>query len=268
MTPSDPPKPAHDDAASGDGGLHIAGVPFDDIPSLADLPEDTQRALADSARVDALSADEELSAFGAAVVLDGSAFVCATIVDVAATTAIRCSVIASRGTLEEPIGLRIVAGATGTKIAVWDAATFDAALQPCPWVLDEIRDAADKLQALVGATMGALGELDDPSREGTLGRLSTRVLAPGEPLVARGGASLGIVVVGAGSVELVDDAGGATRTLSCGELLFPQSAIDGSAAPEAARAGATGAIVLVGDRKVASALFAEFPSLLELFATG
>jgi hypothetical protein len=271
--PASPPEPApaaptaDQAAADAPERRSLAGVSLDDVPALADLPEDMQDGLVASARVAELAVDEELSGFGAALVLDGSAFVCATIVDVAAMTAEPRTVIAPRGSLADPIALRIVAGANGTRLAVWEAPVFDAALDPCPWVRDEIRDAADRIQALAGATMGPLGELDDPTREGSLARLEARVLEPGEVLVARGGAALGVVLVGVGTLDLADDAGATTQTLKSGELLFPGSALDGSAAPATARAGQGGAIVLTSDRKTAGALFAEFPSLLELFSS-
>jgi hypothetical protein len=244
----------------------VGGVLLEEIAALADLPHDAQSTLAAAARVEQLGADEEVSAFGAVLVIEGVANVCARVVDVAAARAVARTIVPSRGSQSEGVALRVVAGEGGARLAVWQEAVFTEALKSFPWVLDEIRDVADRLQALAGSTMGPLGDLDEAARASAMDRFTVRKLAPGEVLLERGAVTPGIVVVGVGTLELVAESG-ATRELTSGDLVSPSAALDGRAAVETARATSDGALLLVADRQATQALFAEHPQLVELFSS-
>ncbi|XXX75733.1 cyclic nucleotide-binding domain-containing protein [Sorangium sp. So ce134] len=254
-------------AAPDAGSAAIAGRDLEHIEAFADLPEEMHDELALAAHVEDLAPDEELAVYGAALVLSGSAAVCATIVDTPAERAAIRTLVPSRGTLEEGIPLRVVAGAGGARVAIWAQATIDNALRTCPWVIDELRTVADRLQALAGATMGPLGELEETLLRRVLGRLRLRSLEPGEQLIHAGNPMPGLVIVGAGTLELVaertQELAGSTRP---GELLFASELLGGEPAPAIARAAASGALVLIADHPVLRELFESTPELLSILA--
>ncbi|WP_437315983.1 cyclic nucleotide-binding domain-containing protein [Sorangium sp. So ce385] len=249
------------------GAAALTGRDLEPIEAFADLPEEMHDELALAAHVEDLAPEEELAVYGAALVLSGSAAVCATIVDARAEHAAIRTLVPSRGTLEEGIPLRVVAGAHGARVAIWDQATIDNALRTCPWVLDELRAVADRLQSLAGATMGPLGELEETLLRRVLGRLRLRSLEPGEPLIHAGNPMPGLVIVGAGALELVAERtlerAGAARP---GELLFASELLGGQPAPAIARAAGTGALVLIADHPVLRELFESTPELLSVLA--
>ncbi|WP_437674373.1 hypothetical protein [Sorangium sp. So ce131] len=254
-------------AASGERAAAITGRDLEQIEAFADLPEEMHDELARAAHVGDLAPDEELAVSGAALVLHGKASVCANIVDTPAARAAIRTLVPSRGTLDDGIPLRVVAGAGGARVAIWDQATIDDALRSCPWVLEELRAVADRLQALAGATMGPLGELEETLLRRILGRLRLRNLEPGEQLIHAGNPIPGLVLVGAGALELVDErsqevAGGARP----GELLFAPELLAGQPAPSIARAAAGGALVLIADHPVLRELFESTPELLSILA--
>ncbi|WP_433930634.1 hypothetical protein AB3662_41800 [Sorangium cellulosum] len=245
----------------------ITGRDIEQVEAFADLPEEMHDELAHAAQVDDLAPDEELAVHGAALVLSGSAAVCASIVDVPAERAAIGALVPSRGTLEDGIPLRVVAGAGGARVAIWDQATIDNALRTCPWVIDELRTVADRIQSLAGATMGPLGELEESLLRRVMGRLRVRGLVPGEQLVHAGNPMPGLVIIGAGALDLVDErshaAIGAARP---GELLFASELLGGEPAPSIARAAGGGALVLIADHPVLRELFESTPELLSILA--
>jgi hypothetical protein len=216
---------------------------LENVEAFADLPPETRARLASLARVEVLGADDEVSGFGAALLVAGAASVCATIVDERVSRAEPGVLVPTRGTFADAIALRVVAGSSGARVATWDQAVIDEALRSCPWVIEELAARADSLQALAGATMGPLGELDEATRDRVLALLSVRVARPQEAVSAAGAAA---ALVCAGSVDAT--AGGAPLVVRAGEVLFPK------AEPEGAKAGAQGAILLVGDASAAAAL--------------
>ncbi|WP_437527851.1 cyclic nucleotide-binding domain-containing protein [Sorangium sp. So ce726] len=245
----------------------LTGHDLEQIEAFADLPEEMHDELALAARVEDLSSDEELAVGGAALVLRGDAAVCANIVDIPAERAATRTLVPSRGTLEEGIPLRVVAGADGARVAIWDQATIDHALRSCPWVLDELRTVADRIQSLAGATMGPLGELEDTLLRRVLGRLRLRGLAPGEHLIHAGNPIPGLVIIGAGALELVAERSQAIAgTARPGELLFASELLGGQPAPSIARAAGGGALVLIADHPTLRELFESTPELLSILA--
>lgn len=252
-----PPPPPSKPASS----VRLGPIALGDVDAFVDLPTEMQERLASLARTETLAADEEVSGFGAALLLDGAASVCATIVDAPACRAIAGTLVPSRGTLGEAVTLRVVAGSRGATIAVWDQAVIEDALRSCPWVLDELVSHADRLQALAGATMGHLGELDEATRNQLLDRLAVRVARAHEPIVDAGAERVDLALVCVGAVEVLD--GGEPRpdgAVRPGEALFPRTVLECAPAPSAARAGSAGAILLVGDRSIAPELLATTPA--------
>jgi hypothetical protein len=241
-------------------------VPLDEVDAFSDLPPEMQHRLVALARVEALSADEEVSGFGAALLLSGEAAVCATIVDTPACRAVKGTLVPSRGSLAEAVGIRVVAGSQGAKVAIWDQPAIEDALKSCPWVLDELVSRADRIQALAGATMGALGEIDEASRSELLDRLTVHFAQPGESLVEDGGETLGLAIIGGGAVDLGAKGATAAQSLHPGELLFARAVLAKQRAPRSAHASASGALVLIGEAKIARELMTSSPPLASLLS--
>jgi hypothetical protein len=251
------------------GEPRVAGILLSEIAGFEDFPPETQLALARAARVERLATEEEVSGFGLALVLRGAVNVMPAIADVACGAAGERELIYGRGTLEEGVALRLVATAPDTQIAIWDLATIEPPLADCPWVLEELQSVADKYQALAGVSMGPMGErLDDSLRGMVLSRCSLVRLLPGEVLVERGKPVGGLFIVGAGRIELGPDAAsaGSEGELGPGDFLFAPQVLAAGAAPTAARAGASGALLMAADRHAAHELMVSVPPLLELLA--
>jgi hypothetical protein len=236
------------------------------VEALGDLPDDAREAFARAARLHAITVEEEVSHFALALVIDGDIDVSATIVDVPAVKLTKNAVVRSRGTLVPGIALRLVCSSAKATVATWDEAAVSAAFRPCPWVEEDLRSVADRVQASAGVTMGPLGERFDISlREHVTSRLTLRTLAPGEVLIAQG-KPVGILIVGIGDVTLTNKAGERTGTARPGDFVFPTQTLGHGAAPETATAGGGGAVVLVGDRATAQDLLMTLPPLLEVLA--
>jgi hypothetical protein len=161
-----------------------------------------------------------------------------------------------------------VGAAPTSRVAVWDDHAVTEAFRTCPWVEDELRASGDRLQALVGITMGPLGERLDPSlRADVANRLSVRALAENEVVATKGTAIPALLVVGGGELELVDDDGAPNGTVvRAGEFLFPNEALRAASAPATVRAARGGALVMLAERHIAQELLVTCPPLLEIFA--
>lgn len=237
----------------------VAGLPLDRIDAFADLPGELQRTLAKSAELLELNEGEEAQGFGLLLVTGGVVDVCANIADIAAAMAVQGSLVSSFTSVTETVAIRAVAPGRA-RVALFSRESTEDALKSCPWVLDELVRMGDRFAALVGATMGPLGDLDDESRRQTLDRFRVRGLRAGELLAAKGSDNQGLIVVGAGSIVLPETNG----VLSSGDLLFPDTVLDGSPTPHDVRAGDGGALILSASRSTTVELFSTFPMLLEL----
>ena len=248
-----------------------AGVDLSSVDSLADLPDDARDAFGRAASVQQLQADEEVSGFALALVLEGDADLAATIVDVPAARLHAGQVLRARGTTDHVTPLRLLgSGAVGARVAVWDEVSVEEAFRSCPWVEDELRTAGDRFQAEVGITIGALGErLDFSLRADFVGRLALRVLAEHEVIATRGKPLPGLLVVGAGELEILgdDDAPG-DASVKTGDFAFPSEVLRAAPAPHTLRAGKGGALVLFAERRAAQEILVSCPPLLEIFASG
>lgn len=255
--PSPPPAPAPEAPPT----LDLEGV-----DAFADLPDDARAAFAAAAKVHVLAEGEEIAGFALAYVLEGSFDVAATMVDAPAVRLAQGAVLRSRGTTNEGVPMRIIAATSRGVIATWSDAAVETAFSNCPWVEDDLRAASDRVMTLVGITIGPLGErLDQSIREEIVGRLTVRPLIPGEIVVNKGEAVPGLLLVGVGEIELVD--GDAVKgVVGSGDFLFATEVLGAGAAPQTARAGAGGALVMFGDRHIAQELMVTCPPLLEVFA--
>ncbi|HZU83578.1 MAG TPA: cyclic nucleotide-binding domain-containing protein [Polyangiaceae bacterium] len=238
------------------------------VEAFSDLPEDAREAFARAAVVQQIAHGEELSAFALALILEGSVYLAATIVDTPAERLDAGEVMRARGTIEHVAPVRLVSATETALVATWDERSVEQAFRTCPWVEDDLRAAGDRLQALVGVTMGALGERLDPElRSQIASRLTVRALSEHEVFAARGKPIPGLLVVAVGELELVaDDGAPAGAVLCAGDFLFPNEVLRAAPAPATVRAGRGGALVLFADRRAAQELLVTCPPLLEIFA--
>lgn len=243
----------------------VDGVPLNDCLGFEDLPEEIQIKLAMAARLERLNVDEELSAFGAALVTHGAAAVVTDISDEPALLATKGDVVFTEGSLLDGTKLRVVSTLENTVIAVWSRVDLEEALKDCPWVEETLRAIADRFQALAGVTLGTLGErLDASLRRGVVDRMEVRAYAPGEQVIGKGVTMPGLYIVAAGRIELLnDDNSQVASDLLPGDFLFPQGVLSAGAAPSTARAGGKGALLLAANRSVAHELVTSVPPLLE-----
>ena len=238
-----------------------------EVEALSDLPDDARIAFAKAATVQPLAANDELTGFALALVLEGTVDVSAAIVDVPVHRLERGAVLRARGTIEPECPVRVVAASASARVATWNEQAVAEAFRTCPWVEDDLRAAADRIQAEVGVTIGALGQRLDPSLlASVLPRLVLRVLAEREVCATRGKATPGIVVVGTGELELLAESGEIVGTLHGGDFLFPTELLTHAPAPATARAAKGGALVLGADRGVSQELLVTCSPLLEIFA--
>lgn len=268
VLPELPPLPAPVLATSPNASAPpsaLLTLELDGVDAFADLPDDAREAFAAAAQVSVLGEGEEVSSFALAYIVSGSFDVAATMVDAPAARLEAGAVLRSRGTTEHGVPMRLIGVRRGV-VASWTDDEVQEAFRTCPWVEEDLRTAADRLQTLVGVTIGPLGErLDASIREQIVGRLTMRTLLPREIIVTAGQPVPGLLLVGVGELELVD---GETVTggVRSGEFLFPGEVLGAGAAPRTARAGSGGALILFGDRMIAQELLVTCPPLLEVFA--
>ncbi|MEO7113042.1 MAG: cyclic nucleotide-binding domain-containing protein [Polyangiaceae bacterium] len=274
QTPEAPTKPKHETPApvavaveeetptpNLDGPLNL-----DDIEAFSDLPDDARAEFAAAATLHSLGPDEEVSGFALAYVIVGEVDVAATIVDAPAERLKQGAVLRTRGTIGDGMALRLIGVENVARVAAWAPESVEAAFKTCPWVEDDLRVAADRMQALVGITMGTIAERLDPSlRQGFTARLEARTLPPGGILVEKGAKVPGIMLVGVGSIEIVED-GVVQSEITPGDFVFATEILGGGKAHATARAGSEGVVYLFADRAVAQELLVTCPPLLEIFA--
>jgi hypothetical protein len=248
----------------------ILGVQLSEVHGLEDLPEDAQRDLVRSVEIHLLQAEEEVTGFGLALVLEGRVSVMPAVMDVVCVQAGRGELIFAEGHVEDGVSLKVVAAEDGTRVASWPIEQFARAIAPCPWVRDDLRRVGDHLQAMVGAAMGRLGEqLDEQLRSMVLDRCTIKLLLPGEAAAEAGKPLTGMTIVGAGRLELVDASGNPLpedRELGAGDFVFPSEMLRAATAPATARAARSGALIVFADRKTAHELLMSVPPLIEVLS--
>jgi hypothetical protein len=263
-----PPKAPDEDVVTSAPPPPRAALDLAQVEALGDLPDDARDAFAAAAKVQDLGIDDEVSGFALALVLEGSLDLAATIVDTPADRLEVGAILRARGTIAHASPLRLIGATDGARVATWDDDAVTRAFHSCPWVEDDLRAAGDRYQALVGVTLGPLGDRLDPSlRAEVTSRLNIRALEEHEVCAAQGTPVPGLLIVGAGELELLGDDGQPNGSvLSPGDFLFAAEALRAAPAPQTARAAKGGALVLYADRSLAQELLVTCPPLLEIFA--
>ena len=235
------------------------------VDALADLPDDARAELERGAVIHRFAREEEVAGFALAYVVEGEVDVAAQIVDVPAQRIVRGTVLKAKGTVAESVPLRLICATETAVVATWDAAQVEPAFKTCPWVEDDLRASANKMQALVGVTLGPLADRLDPTmRTHITGKLELRELAEGDVIVEQGQPVKELCLVGQGAIELVKD-GEVIGEVAVGEFLFGSEIVGAGRASATARAGKGGALLLASDRSVAQELMVTCPPLLEIF---
>jgi len=253
-------------AAAARASAAVLSFNLDDVEAFADLPDDVRADFAHAATVKDFAEGEEVRNFALAIVLGGAFDVAATMVDAPAVRLEKEAVLRARGTTQEGVPMRLICVHATGRLATWSDAAVQGAFRTVPWVEEELRALADRVQALVGITLGPLGQRFDASiREQIVGRLQVRSLLPGEVLLEAGLPVPGLLIVGVGELELVGDSG-VVGTVGSGEFVFPGEVLSAGVASVTARAGAGGALVMCSDRALAQELLATWPPLVEMLA--
>jgi hypothetical protein len=257
--PSVPPAPEEEP--------QVADVLLGEVRGLEDVPPEGQAILAHEARIERLGTDEEISSFGLALVVRGGVKVMPAIADLACARAAKGDIVWSEGNLEDGVVLRLVSGEDGTEVAVWDAELLKGIVHDYPWVMEDLKNLADRFQALAGVAMGPMGErLDDSLRAMVSERCEIKRLLPNEILTSKGKPVGGMYIMAAGRLEIM--AGDEIESeLGPGDFLFGPQVLSNGAAPSDARAGKGGALVLFASRSIAHELLLSVPPLLEIFAS-
>lgn len=247
--------------------IRISNVDLRAVEPFSQLPEEVQRTLVRTAIIEDLVPGEARTAFGAVLVVAGEVAVCAVNLEVPVKIAAARSFVAARGSLAESVPMRILGGASGATISRWSEETFDQAVGAHPRAADDCRNASNALQARIGLTLGALAEVDLATRDSMISRLEVRVLEPEEVITEEDGPMPGLVFVVGGSVEILEgEPAVVVADVRPGDLLFPEALWAGAAAPLRSRAAATGALLLVGDRKLAMDFAENVPIIGELLS--
>jgi hypothetical protein len=257
--PPAPPSEPEPEALSA----RVDGLELDTVEALADLPEEAQAELARGGRLSTLSAGEQVTLReGAALVTRGGVDVTLSFSDVSAARVGKGTVIPAQGSMDAS-PLRLIANESDTHVVSWTHEQVSHATRSCPWVVDDLRVAADRYQSYAGAGLGPLGaRLDDALRAAVYERLEVRVLEPAEVIARKGEPIAGLFVVAVG--ELSADDG---RLIGAGNFVFPGSVIAGQPAPADVTAGPKGGLVLYAPRPVAHELMMSVPPLLEILAS-
>lgn len=257
--PELPPEP--------EGDPQLGDVLLGEVSGLEDVPPEGQAVLVRDAVIERINANEEISSFGLALVLNGSVHVMPAIADLSCARVSKREIVWSQGNIDDGVALRLMGAEEGTEVAVWDAELVKSTIREFPWVLDDLKTLADRFQALAGVAMGPIGErLDDALRAMVTERCQIRRLLPNELLATKGKPVGGMYIVAAGRIEIVNDEA-VESEVGPGDFLFAPQILSNGAAPRDARAGKNGALVLFAQRSVAHDLLLSVPPLLEIFAS-
>ena len=234
------------------------------VEEFADMHEATREDFENKATLHELNSDEEVSGFALAWIDSGKVAVMSLVSDTPAATLERGQVFLSRGTIDRRTPTRLVCVSKQARVATWSDEVADKLLDDLPWVAEELRTTADWMHAFVGVTLGPLG---DSLGQVVLGevtrRLECRRCEPAEVIVVVGGAVPGLMILGVGSLEVMDAKGEVQSTLEDGMILFSRELVAMGDAPSTVRAGPQGAVVLMADRTTAQEMMLTYPSLLE-----
>jgi hypothetical protein len=241
-------------------------VDLDAIAEFADVPDEARQAFARAATTCLLSRGDELTAFAAALVITGVLEVAPTVNAVPVKRFAAGSVVLRRGTLLTAAPMRFVCASDRAVVALWSDSTVDDAFDDYPWVEDELRKAADRLHALVGAALGPFGAaLSASHREELVSRMELRTFGPGEVIVDDGRAAPCAILIAAGEVA-VSRNGQFERALRVGALACASASGPGEPRRFTLRAGVQGALALVADHVLLDLMTSRWPLLIETFS--
>ncbi len=245
-----------------------AGAPVDLVlhDAFADVPAEQLALFQELADHRLFARGEGLSGFGLAIVLSGNFSAVSVVSDMAAARIDAGSVLRNRCAAQGVADVRLVCRSDCGFVAVWSEGAVVQAFRALPWVEQELCDRANRVHALVGATLGPLGdELDAGLLADLASHMHVRVLVAGELLVGQGELLPGFIVVGVGVLDVFLE-GKPCSKAGPGDLLFSSTLLDGAVVPATVRASSSGAVVLVVDRPEVERLLMTFPPLLDLLA--
>jgi len=237
--------------------------------AFADMPDDTRMEFERQAALHELHTDEEVSGFALAWVESGEIAVMSLVSDIPAVCLKPGQVLRSRGTVDERVPLRLVCNSETAHVATWSEDAVAVSFEALPWVEEDLRAEADRTHALIGVTLGPLGEAFGPALlEEITSRLQARHFMEGETVVSAGEGLPGLLILGVGVLDVVDADGAVASSLDVGTILFPGSLLSMGDAPSTVRAGRGGAVVLTVERTAAQEMIMTFPPLLEQLTRG
>ena len=145
---------------------HVADVLLGEVRGLEDVPPEGQAILAREARIERLGADEEIGSFGLALVVRGGVKVMPAIADLGLRARGQGRHRLERG---QPGGRRRAAprrrAKTPPKSRSGTPSCSRASCATTPGCVEDLKNLADRFQALAGVAMGPMGErLDDSLR--------------------------------------------------------------------------------------------------------
>jgi hypothetical protein len=237
--------------------------------AFADMPDDTRVEFERQAELHELHTDEEVSGFALAWVESGELAVMSLVSDIPAVVLAPGHVLRSRGTVDERVPLRLVCSSDTARVATWSEDAVAVSFEALPWVEEDLRAEADRTHALIGVTLGPLGEAFGPALlEEITSRLQPKHFIEGETVVSAGEGLPGLLILGVGVLDVVNAEGGVASSLDVGTILFPGSLLSMDGAPATVRAGRGGAVVLMVERAAAQEMIMTFPPLLEQLTRG
>ncbi|HNS95701.1 MAG TPA: hypothetical protein PKL73_02040 [Polyangiaceae bacterium] len=262
--PTPPPRkmPSEEDKPTVDLDLSQA-------EAFVDMPDDLRRALERQAQVHLLHETEEISGFALAWVERGELSVMSLVSDMTAVVLGAGQALRNRGTVGEPVPLRLVCLSDSARVATWTEQVVDDSFEALPWVEEELREQADRTHVRIGVTLGPLGEaFDPPGLQEVLARLEPKHYLEGEVVVAAGDVIKGLMILGLGVLERVDAEGSVVSSLEMGTILFPTTLLSMEQVPWTVRAGTGGAVVMMAERSMVEEMIMTFPPLLERLVRG
>jgi len=235
-----------------------------EVEAFADMPEDTRVAFEREAKIHELNTDEEVAGFALAHVVEGDVAVMAMVSDIPAVRLEAGAVLRSRGSVDERVPLRLVCTSDSARVLTWSDDVVARSFQALPWVEDELREQANRAHALIGVTLGPLGEAYGQSMlDQVTSRLEPRYYMEGETIVSYGEPVPGLLILGVGNLDVLGQGGEVQDSLDVGTILFPGASLAMESAPATAQAGKGGAVVLMADLPTAQEMIITFPPLLE-----
>ena len=179
---SSPPTPRFPSPLPGSAHNASPAIPaslLEALSAIAELTDDQKRELAATAVLETLASEEDVTIGGLALVIEGRAGAQATVADVTAVALNEGELLYARSSIPDSLSIRLVAESEPTVIATWEARVADDILASTPELLEKLKRISDRIQAIAGCMIGAMGErLDDAVRGAAIDKLVVRALKP------------------------------------------------------------------------------------------